>query len=148
MRTQRDQVATTVGVAAAAVALTSLGLPWFKATTKLSPSDVPATGETTGWHFMTTTDIVIAILAVAAIVLLLINRKRPYAGAAALMGVAIVVLTVAWMLDPPGTEGFPPPAMREVSAAYGAWTCLLAALVVVIAAAVAMRERVSDGRPT
>ena len=80
MRTQRDQVATTVGVAAAAVALTSLGLPWFSATTKLSPTDVPVTGETTGWHFMTTTDIVIAILAVMAIVVLLIKPEAPVRG--------------------------------------------------------------------
>ena len=52
------------------------GLPWFEATTKFFPQDEPVTGETTGWHFMKTTDIVIAILAVLAIGLLLINRER------------------------------------------------------------------------
>ena len=106
-------MATTVGVAAAAVALTSLGLPWFSATTKLSPTDVPVTGETTGWHFMTTTDIIIAILAVLAIVVLLINRKRLYAGAAALMGFAIVVITAYWMLNPPGSGRRTVPAPRD-----------------------------------
>ena len=122
----------------------------FSDPTKLSPTDVPITGETTGWHFMTTTDIVIAILAVLAIVMLLINRKRLYAGAAALMGFAIVVITAYWMLNPPGSDDvrFQPPATREISADWGAWTCLLAGLVLIIAAAAAMRERVEPrGRP-
>ena len=51
-------------------------MPWFEATTKFFPQDEPVTGETTGWHFMKTTDVVIAILAVLAIGLLLINRER------------------------------------------------------------------------
>ena len=46
-----------------------------------------------------------------AIGLLLINRKRLYAGAAALMGFAIVVITAYWMLNPPGEDvGFQPPS--------------------------------------
>ena len=81
MRTQRDQVATTVGGRGRRRGVDQLwGCRGFQRPPSSPRRTVPVTGETTGWHFMTTTDIVIAILAVMAIVVLLIKPEAPVRG--------------------------------------------------------------------